>query len=137
MLEKNLEKKLMTACRKYGIKTVKGDARQNAGFPDRIVFNPNSGVIHYIELKADTYYKQTESQKYWQDIIESSGGRYILLNGVDEVNAYIETYVKNNKKTTDTLVHIKLRRIKNLTTIDGINSKQQIGKLCDEILKDI
>lgn len=133
MLEKNLEKKLTTACRKYGIKTVKGDSRQNAGFPDRIIFNKKAGVIHYVELKADTEYKQTELQKHWQDIIELSGGKYLLLNGVEEVNEYIEKYVKPDKVDKHSKQD-KIRRIKHLTTLDGVNSKQQISRLCDDLL---
>ena len=94
--EKALENKLQKTCKKYGIKTVKGDSRNNVGFPDRILFNPNTQQIHFIELKNQTYYKQTPPQKKWQEMIERAGGKYFLIDGSEELEKYLNTYVIPN-----------------------------------------
>lgn len=91
--ESRLEKRLIRALKKRNVKNIKGDSTNNVGFPDRIIFNHLVREIHYVELKNDTYYKQTIPQKKWQEIILNAGGRYFLLNGDDDVNAYIRNYV--------------------------------------------
>jgi hypothetical protein len=92
--ERQLESRFINLCRKYKVKTIKGDSRNNVGFPDRIVFNTDTETIHYVEFKNDTYYKQTIPQGYWQDIIEASGGRYFLINGENEMLQYVDTFIK-------------------------------------------
>lgn len=99
--ERQLETKFINLCRQYKIKTIKGDSRNNVGFPDRIVFNQHNRTIHYIEFKNDTYYRQTIPQGYWQDIIEGSGGRYFLINGEQEMLQYVETFIKTRKPPTE------------------------------------
>jgi hypothetical protein len=95
--EKALELKLLRACKKSKIIIIKGDSRNNGGFPDRIIFNYKMNIIHYVELKNETYYKQTVLQKRWQNIIESSGGKYFLINGDTELTIYIDTFIKELK----------------------------------------
>lgn len=94
MKEARMEKKLIQACRTYGVKSIKGDARQHAGYPDRVIYNTKRGLIHHVELKADTNYKQTVLQNQWEMIIKQSGGDYFLINGVTELNEYINKYLK-------------------------------------------
>lgn len=92
--EDALEKRFCKVCKENGIKTIKGNAHNNKGFPDRMVFGQKNRFIHYVELKNGTYYKQTILQAEWQKIIEESGGNYFLLNGDKEVNDYLDKYVK-------------------------------------------
>ena len=96
--EDALENKLIKACKANDVEFIKGAARYKRGFPDRIIFNKRIHHIFYIELKNDTYYKQTKQQKDWQDIITASGGAYILLNGDAEVDLFINMFivVRNN-----------------------------------------
>ncbi len=85
--ETALEKRFNTELAKIGVRTVKGNAMFNKGFPDRMVF---ADKVYYVELKNDTYYGQTKLQKEWQRIIEQSRGTYYLLNGDAEVEAFIK-----------------------------------------------
>ena len=92
--ERSLEQKFIVQCRKNKVKTMKGDARNNIGFPDRVVFIHQIKEIHFVEFKNETYYSQTIPQKHWQDIIEKAGGKYFLINGEEEMNNYINKYIK-------------------------------------------
>lgn len=92
--EKNLENKFINICKKYHVKTIKGDSRNNVGFPDRMVFNHHTRTIHFIEFKNETYYPHTIPQKKWQELIEQSGGTYFLINGEQEMKNYIDKYIK-------------------------------------------
>lgn len=95
--ERSLEHRFTVACRKNKVRTVKGESRNNVGFPDRIVFNPKRGYIHYIEFKNDTYYKQTPTQQFWQNLIKMSGGEYFLLNGDKDLEDYLNTHIREHK----------------------------------------
>lgn len=95
--EKALEQRLIRACKKSKIVIVKGDTRNNSGFPDRIIFNHLLGIVHFVELKNETYYKQTIPQKRWQNIIETSGGKYFLINGDNELDMYINIFIRELK----------------------------------------
>lgn len=92
-LEKQVEMMLVNACKTANIKTIKGDSYYK-GFPDRIVFDTNHGKIYYVEVKNEGYYKMTTMQKYWADIIKKSGGLFFLITGESEMNAFIETHIK-------------------------------------------
>jgi len=91
--EKTLENRLFDACKRNGIKCVKGQSRSNRGFPDRVLFDPIRNRIFYVELKNETYYKQTPQQKDWQKTIEKSGGQYVLLDGEEQVKLFIINFV--------------------------------------------
>lgn len=96
-IEKHIEQMLVKSCKEAKIKTIKGDSYYK-GFPDRIVFDTNHQKIYYVEVKNEGYYKITEMQKYWSDIIKKSGGLFFLITGEDEMNAFINTYIKGEKK---------------------------------------
>ena len=85
--EQALENRFTSELKKLGVKTVKGNSKFNKGFPDRMVF---ADKVYFVELKNDTYYGQTPSQKVWQKVIENSGGTYLLLNGDKEVDDFIK-----------------------------------------------
>jgi len=88
--ESNLETRFTNAVKLNGGRTIKVDPDNYNGFPDRIVFLPKMGEIHYVELKNNTYYERTHNQKRWAKIIISSGGIYYLLDGDKEVEEYLE-----------------------------------------------
>ena len=91
--EHALEQKLINACKKVGVKNIKGETRNNVGYPDRIIFNHIIKQIHFVELKNETYYGQTVPQQAWQKTIEQSGGLYFLINGEEELKKYIYKYL--------------------------------------------
>lgn len=93
--EDNLETRFIKLCKLNGFRTIKVDPKKYDGFPDRIVFNTKIGEIHYIELKNNTYYERTHNQKEWAKIIIASGGIYFLLDGDEDVNAYIKKYLES------------------------------------------
>lgn len=92
-LESKLEKDFVKLLNMANIINIKGNSIGIKGFPDRIVF---ADVIYYVELKAGSYYTQTPKQKEWQDIIEKSNGKYVLLVGEES----IKNFVKELKEKT-------------------------------------
>jgi hypothetical protein len=93
MNEKQLERKLFNACKKVKIWCIKGDSKNNVGFPDRVIFDTRNNQIYYVELKNDTYYDLTYMQKLWANIIKASGGQWFLINGEKELEDFIEKYI--------------------------------------------
>lgn len=95
--EKKIEQLLIRACQKAKIECVKSE-KIARGFVDRIVFNHHTGEIHFLEIKGGFYYQQTKHQKDWEDKITKCGGKYFYINGVDEMQKYIENYIKRFEK---------------------------------------
>lgn len=94
LLEKHVEAMLVKACKIKNFRCIKGWAENNAGFPDRIVFNTEKKQIYYVEVKNETSYKLTPLQRLWLLTITDSGGKYFLVNGEKEMEAFINTYIK-------------------------------------------
>jgi hypothetical protein len=92
-LEKQVELILVKACKKKGFKCIKGSVINNVGFPDRIVFNTELKKIFYIEVKNEGYYKLTPLQQEWRDIIKASGGDWFLIDGEEDMKAFILKYI--------------------------------------------
>lgn len=96
--EDNLETRFIKLCKVKGSRTIKVNPKQYDGFPDRIVFHPSIGEIHYIEMKNNTYYERTHNQKEWAKIIIASGGIYFLLDGDADLEMYIKKYLEGEVK---------------------------------------
>jgi hypothetical protein len=96
-LEKQVEQMLVRACKEYGIKCIKGSSENNKGFPDRVVFHTKKGVIYYVEVKNEGYYKMTDIQEYWRKIIIESGGLHFTITGEKEMEAFIQTHIRSVK----------------------------------------
>ena len=94
LLEKQVEAMLVKACKIKNFKCIKGWAENNVGFTDRIVFNTDKKEIYYVEVKNETSYKLTPLQRLWLLTITDSGGKYFLVNGEKEMEAFINTYIK-------------------------------------------
>ena len=64
-----------------------------AGFPDLILLLPNS-QYHFlaIELKTDKG-RQSDYQKEYQQLIESVGGKYVVVRSLDEFIKVVEEYL--------------------------------------------
>jgi len=96
-LESKLEKDFVKLLNMANIINIKGNSIGIKGFPDRIVF---ADTIYYVELKVGkelgSYYTQTPKQKEWQEIIEKSNGKYVLLVGEES----IKNFVKELKEKT-------------------------------------
>lgn len=90
ILEETLENFFKKLLDEKGIFHIKGISRGVKGFPDRKVF---AEEIYYVELKVGkengSYYTQTKMQKWWQDKIEKSNGRYVLLTGKNEIIQFV------------------------------------------------
>lgn len=97
LYEKQVEKMLVDACRRNKIYEHKGFP-QIKGHPDRVIYNHKINEIHFVEIKNETYYGQTENQKKWQKIIENAGGKYFLINGEKEMKEYIKKYIENESE---------------------------------------
>lgn len=126
--ETALEKRFHQTCKAHGVRTIKVDPENINGFPDRIVFNVLSGEIHYIELKNNTAYERTHNQKKWASIIEECGGRYFLLDGDDDVNAYLDYHIKNPLEKVMSEKEF-LKKVIDLTYQNGSNSKKIIRNI--------
>ena len=62
LYEKQVEKMLVDVCRRNKIYEHKGFP-QIKGYPDRVIYNHKINEIHFVEIKNETYYGQTENQK--------------------------------------------------------------------------
>lgn len=66
-----------------------------AGFPDFIFLHPNKFYSYLaIELKSAKG-RQTEHQKEYQQAVEESGGKYVVVRSIEEFAATINEYVKD------------------------------------------
>jgi hypothetical protein len=65
-----------------------------AGFPDLILLYPASGYPYLaIEMKALAG-KQTDYQKEYQKIVETTGAKYIICRSLDDFQKEIKDYLK-------------------------------------------
>jgi hypothetical protein len=94
-----IEKRLINLLKQKDIFNVKGNSYNMKGFPDRLVF---ADKIYFVELKLSkeegSYYVQQPMQRWWQDKITEANGNYILLKGLREVEAWVETLPNLKKK---------------------------------------
>lgn len=66
-----------------------------AGFPDLILLYPNlSHPFLALELKSEKG-KQSPYQKEYQSLIESVGGKYVVIRTLDEFIREIEEYLNS------------------------------------------
>jgi len=90
--EKYIENMLVTFLERKGIFSVKGNSYNMKGFPDRLVFADH---IYFVELKLGreygSYYGQIPMQKWWQKKIEASNGKYVLIKGLREAEAWVSS----------------------------------------------
>jgi len=67
-----------------------------AGFPDLILLIPKGNISYLaIEMKSDKG-KQTENQKEYQKLIESTGGKYVICRCFDEFEREIEQHLNHS-----------------------------------------
>lgn len=66
-----------------------------AGFPDFIFLKPNKFYSYLaIELKSAKG-RQTAHQKAYQEAVEGSGGRYVIVRKVEQFVSEIKEYLKD------------------------------------------
>lgn len=94
MLEKEIERYLVSEVKKLDGKAYKFVSPGNVGVPDRIVLWPN-GIAWFVELKA-TGKKPTALQTIQQEKISDLGFAVFTLDSkqmIDEfINLYVDTY---------------------------------------------
>ena len=93
-VENDVEDMLVKACKRLGIRCPKGKSKNNKGYPDRIVYHRIRHEIYHVEVKNQTYWEQQVLQKEWQVHIEESGGKYFLIDGVEEMKQFIERWIE-------------------------------------------
>lgn len=66
-----------------------------SGVPDLLLLIPRGGY-HYLamELKCGKN-RQTESQRKYQEHVESNGGRYVVIRSIDEFISCVNGYLGN------------------------------------------
>ena len=69
-----------------------------AGFPDFIFLLPNKEYPYLaVELKTEKG-RQSDSQKEYQKVVESVGGKYVIVRSIEEfireINSYINSVLK-------------------------------------------
>lgn len=65
-----------------------------AGFPDFIFLHPNKFYSYLaIELKSAKG-RQTEHQKEYQQSVENSGGKYVIVRSLEEFMDIVNDYIK-------------------------------------------
>lgn len=98
MNEKSVEKKLVDACKKLGMKCPKVKIEMGNGFPDRMVFHKYRQEIFFVEVKYGGYYVQTKKQNDWQKRIEEVNAGYFLIGSEEEMDYFIETFIKKDRQ---------------------------------------
>lgn len=91
ILESRVEKMLVDACKAAGIPTVKSE-NVDKGFPDRMLFVPNHGVI-FVEIKNKTNYVRQARQKRWAKRIIAAKGKYYCIDGEQEMRQFIDKII--------------------------------------------
>ena len=86
MLEKAIEKRLVTKVRAMGGDAVKFVSPASSGWPDRIVVLPGNRIV-FVELKT-TKGKLSELQKHRIAFLQSMGCDVRVMYGVDDVEAF-------------------------------------------------
>lgn len=66
-----------------------------AGFPDFIFLHPNKEYSYLaIELKSPTG-RQSDHQKEYQQAVELSGGKYVVVRSIDEFQRVMNDYIRD------------------------------------------
>ena len=94
MLEKDLEKYLVTRCKQNNLICIKGNPFGVRGYPDRLIFGGN---IYYVELKLGklngSNYGLTAMQKKWKKVIEQSKAKYALIESKEDIDTLVSEIV--------------------------------------------
>ncbi len=88
MLEKEIEKILVTEVKKLGGRAYKWVSPGNDGVPDRIVILPHQTPI-FVELKTETG-KLSPLQQVQIDRLRDLGQKYRVLYGIEQVWEFLE-----------------------------------------------
>ncbi len=88
MLEKEIEKILVTEVKKLGGRAYKWVSPGNDGVPDRIVVFPNRTPI-FVELKTDNG-KLSALQKVQIDRLKSLGQHVKVVKGIDGLSQFFQ-----------------------------------------------
>lgn len=88
MLEKEIEKKLVTAIRRIGGIAYKWTSPGNVGVPDRIVCLPGGKII-FVELKTETG-RTSPVQEVQIGRLRKMGMDVRVLHGMKEVQMFLE-----------------------------------------------
>ena len=90
---------LVEELQKMNVFTIKGNPQGLKGYPDREIY---AHELFKAELKLGkehgSYYKRTKMQVKWDKQITQSGGKYVLLVGLTEVNAFLQMIRENLPK---------------------------------------
>ena len=87
MLEKEIEKKLVSEIKKRGGRAYKFVSPGNDGVPDRLVILPGGKVI-FAELKTDTG-KLSSRQQVQIDTLKALGCGVVVIKGEEGLNTFL------------------------------------------------
>lgn len=87
MLEKEIEKKLVSEVRKLNGMCLKLNSQSANGIPDRLVLLPK-GKLCFVELKRPGE-DLKELQQYWVNVLNGLGFPAIKIDSLDDVDKFI------------------------------------------------
>jgi Holliday junction resolvase len=90
MLERDIEKYLVTQVRKLGGKAYKWSSPSHRGVPDRLVFLPH-GILLAVELKAQGK-KPTKLQHYSHEELRALGAEVLVIDSKAKVDALLGNF---------------------------------------------
>jgi len=96
ILERDIEKYLVSQVKKIGGKAYKWSSPGNRAVPDRICFFPN-GTIAFVELKAP-FKRPTPLQRKVIRLIQSFGQEVLVIDSKNLVDIFCETIVELRKE---------------------------------------
>ena len=85
MLEKYIERRLVSLVKSYGGICIKLDASLYKGIPDRMILTA-TGRVKFVELK-NTGKQLREVQKVWRDKLISMGFDYEVIDSYEKVDS--------------------------------------------------
>lgn len=99
MLEKDIERKLVSGVHRLGGAAYKWTAPGQSGVPDRIVFLPGGRIV-FVELKTENG-RLTMNQILQQKRLNDLGCQVVTLYGMEQVECFLEQAREVVKKGGD------------------------------------
>lgn len=90
-LERSVDRKFVSACKRRGIATIKVVSVAHRGLPDRLLIGPGRR-LGFVEIKSSTG-ENTLLQAWAQSVIEDTGTFVATCRGTAEIQSVIDRYL--------------------------------------------
>lgn len=98
MLERDIERRVKSECRRLQLICVKLWAVGQVGIPDRLLLGPGAQVM-FLELKRFTG-KPSKRQAYWHDKLKRYGFTIEVPQGLEDAVASVRAFAARAKRSS-------------------------------------